>query len=201
LPRPHRHTQLWNELRRGISDALSACRLQFNTLPKFPTNAEQDLRPNFNFAVFHRGESSADANAFSELRRCGSPHLEMCLFQCRRIFGYPFLWLNVPPFPSEANPPTWPNSWLIANKPRWPCFCLASFRLARASAEERRVFGTHAATAPAGRAHAFALLRPSRVGAAHPARPRTRCARTSSFPGLLARLSRFNFHLVLRFSP
>jgi hypothetical protein len=27
-----------------------------NTLPKLPTDAEQDLRPNFHLAVFHRGE-------------------------------------------------------------------------------------------------------------------------------------------------
>ena len=28
-------------------------------------------------------------------RSCGSPLLGMCLFNCCRIFGYPFLWLNV----------------------------------------------------------------------------------------------------------
>src|SRR6202035_1933715 len=28
-------------------------------------------------------------------RYCGSPHLGMCLLKCCRIFGYPFLWLNV----------------------------------------------------------------------------------------------------------
>src|SRR5947207_1827609 len=33
---------------RHVSRAL-ACQQPFNTLPKFPTDAKQDLRPNFNF--------------------------------------------------------------------------------------------------------------------------------------------------------
>jgi hypothetical protein len=34
-----------------MSDEVLACQQPFNTLPKFPTDAEQDLRPNFNLAV------------------------------------------------------------------------------------------------------------------------------------------------------
>ena len=33
-----------------------ACQQPFNTLPKLPTDPKQDLRPNLNFALFHRGE-------------------------------------------------------------------------------------------------------------------------------------------------
>ena len=49
-------TQLWIELRQGMSDEFLACQQPFNTLPKFPTDAEQDLRPNFHLVVFHRGK-------------------------------------------------------------------------------------------------------------------------------------------------
>jgi hypothetical protein len=45
------------ELRQGMSDEFLACQQPFNNLPKFPTDAEQDLRPNFNFAGCHRGSS------------------------------------------------------------------------------------------------------------------------------------------------
>ena len=33
-----------------------ACQQPFNTLPKLPTDAKQDLRPDLDLAVFHRGE-------------------------------------------------------------------------------------------------------------------------------------------------
>jgi hypothetical protein len=49
-------TQLWMELRQDMSDEFLACQQPFNTLPKLPTDAEQDLRPNLHLAVFHRGE-------------------------------------------------------------------------------------------------------------------------------------------------
>jgi len=44
------------KLHQDISDALLTCQQPFNALPKFPTDAEQDLCLNFNFAVFHCGE-------------------------------------------------------------------------------------------------------------------------------------------------
>lgn len=41
----------------------------FDTLRKLPTDPKQDLRPNFNFAAFHRREIVlTDADAFGELR-------------------------------------------------------------------------------------------------------------------------------------
>jgi hypothetical protein len=39
-------TQLWMELRQGMSDEFLACQQPFNTLPKLPTDRNQDLRPN-----------------------------------------------------------------------------------------------------------------------------------------------------------
>ena len=49
-------TQLWLELRQGMSDEFLACQQPFNTLPKLPTDAKQDLRPKLHLAGCHRGE-------------------------------------------------------------------------------------------------------------------------------------------------
>jgi hypothetical protein len=50
------------ELRQAMSDEFVACQQPFNTLPKFPTDAEQDFRPNLHLAGCHRGENYLSCN-------------------------------------------------------------------------------------------------------------------------------------------
>jgi hypothetical protein len=45
------------ELRQGMFDEFLPVSSPFNTLPKFPTDAEQDFRPNLHLAGCRRGEN------------------------------------------------------------------------------------------------------------------------------------------------